>query len=262
MILIPYARSFFIRPTKIVTQAPILSLILATRCAAISSLHFVFDCYWTAASTCLEATNKQAAACRRFPKHTPRREWSSPRHDRRSFSIPTNYTPPPYGFARIPPYPFPQCNEIFFDLNTHALDETLLKARHLYLSTPRIQHVAGWDGLYYDLGVRHPGLLVVLGWRYFTKFAEPQTKSGINLKTLTLKSGFGNGFPLRTILQEIQFSGLLAEVQTAYWEDVKEMLYRRWPVLAFTQIGWRGCFSSMTTAFPTLFGSWSPSTNI
>jgi hypothetical protein len=36
-----------------------------------------------------------------------------------------------------------------------------------------IQHVVGWESLYYDFGVRQPGLLVVRGWRYFTLFAEP-----------------------------------------------------------------------------------------
>ena len=38
-------------------------------------------------------------------------------------------------------------------------------------STPIIQHGAGWNN---DFGVRRPGqVLVVLGWRCFTMFAQP-----------------------------------------------------------------------------------------
>lgn len=48
----------------------------------------------------------------------------------------------------------------------YALDETPSqlndeKPRAATLpSTPIIQHIAGWDNLYYDFGVRQPGLLV------------------------------------------------------------------------------------------------------
>jgi len=33
--------------------------------------------------------------------------------------------------------------------------------------------LAGWDYLFYKLGVRQPALLVLRGWRYITLFAEP-----------------------------------------------------------------------------------------
>ena len=52
-------------------------------------------------------------------------------------------------------------------------------------STPIIQHVAGWDSLYYNFGVRHPGLLVVRGWRYFTLFQRVAPLEGVTkLNTL------------------------------------------------------------------------------
>lgn len=89
------ARSYSIRPTKIVTQAPMASSpttfrkslkirspshhVRVLRFAAISILHFISDFY-------LNVTNKSTG--RRLPKHISgsRREWSSPHHGRRSFN--------------------------------------------------------------------------------------------------------------------------------------------------------------------------------
>ena len=100
--------------------------------------------------------------------------------------------------VRISPYPIP-CNEVLSTTICHRAYLTSCSDSHLsrmfrhwmrhcstlksspsgcavnlVTSTPIIQHVAGWDSLYHDFGVRKPDLLVVQGWGYFILFAEPQ----------------------------------------------------------------------------------------
>ncbi|EDR07309.1 uncharacterized protein LACBIDRAFT_328188 [Laccaria bicolor S238N-H82] len=158
-------------------------------------------------------------------------------------------------------------SSILKDYTTYALDETLLNDEKLAIgtppSTPIILHVAGWDSLYYDLGLRRPHLQVRSDrWRRAETdcststlipsetrklhLSSPfQTNPGINFEAHTLRSGFAHGFPLPQCSRKFCFSnvdGLLAEVQ-ADSEDQKEMLSAieavgRWSRL----LSWRGCF--------------------
>ncbi|KIJ97335.1 hypothetical protein K443DRAFT_9987 [Laccaria amethystina LaAM-08-1] len=93
-----------------------------------------------------------------------------------------------------------------------------------------IQHVVGWESLYYDFGVRQPGLLVVRGWRYFTLFAEPHQGVALLEEETELKECKDRPF-------DENFDYIL-ELNHGVLHANQGLVYRRNPIVTISDKAW------------------------